>query len=117
MAAPSSLRLAPREAIALLGEEIARLSQRLLRLEDGIEALCTDDGVTRSDALKHLQEIDVLVQSAEALAGYAQSLASRIGDETPVDIGPLLNALPLRDLANRLGGEEAEGGHHGFELL
>lgn len=105
------------EAVAFLGDEIARLSQRLLRLEEGIEVLCKTDTVSKGDAMVRLQEVDILFQSAEALAAYAQALSAEMRDDSRINVETILQSLPLRDVAARLMGAAMDTTQNGFELL
>lgn len=112
-----TLMMSPAEAIQFLAQEIARMSDRLTKLELGIEALCQSGAPSQKEALRHLQEIDILVQSSETLATYAQSLSNKLEANTSIDAADLLRAVPLRDIAARLAGEEAESSCTDFHLL
>lgn len=114
-ASPSTMTA--RRATALLSAEIALLSDRLLRLEEGIEAFCKQESATQGDALKQLQEIDFLVQTADTLTNYAQWLSGNLDSDARIDLDPILKSLPLRDVARRLAGAKVDTSHGGFELL
>ena len=117
MSAIEPKMLEPSMAIRLLAREIKLISERLTNLETGIEALCAAKNPSHKDAIMHLQEIDILVQSSETLAAYAHSLSNKIGDDVPFDASELLCVVPLRDVAARLGGLNSEAPSTDFQLL
>ncbi|NDW00815.1 chemotaxis protein [Salipiger sp. PrR002] len=105
-----SASLTAHEATWLLSREIRRLQQRLERLEHGMEHLYSDSADARlgSVAITAFQELDVLAQSTEALAGYVERLARQLDGEVALDLQEALSRIPLRELAARLGGAKNE---------
>ncbi|HEX4767015.1 MAG TPA: hypothetical protein VH414_12145 [Lichenihabitans sp.] len=51
-----------------------------------------------------IQRLDLLAQSLASLSAFVQGLGASCGAGAPVDPAPLAEALPLRDLAERLCG-------------
>lgn len=102
--------LSAHDATWLLAREIRRLQQRLERLEHGMEHLYSDGSDARLStiAITAFQELDVLAQSTDALAGYVERLTHHLDKDTALDLQEALRSIPLRDLANRLAGKKEE---------
>ncbi|WP_417722779.1 chemotaxis protein [Salipiger sp.] len=99
------LHLSASEAAWLLSQEIRHLQHRLERLENGMEHLYADSEERfGTGAITALQELDMLAQSTDALAGYAEGLSRKLDKKSDLDLAEDLRAVPLRELAIRLGG-------------
>ena len=104
---PTGLCLTAQTATLLVARELAAFSERLARVEHGVEHICNEiAGAPRSEALVALQEIDVLHQSAEALAGYLDVLSAALPGSARIDVAPALAQVNLRGLASRLSGSD-----------
>ncbi len=101
-------------ALGRLSEELARLSQRGLALQDATSSLAGGAGA----AAAGLQDLDRMTQELGALAGFVGALSLRAGPDAGEDLAPLVAAIPLGDLAARLDGREAGPDESGeLELL
>lgn len=85
--------------------ELEALYERLERLEYGLDMVFVHaaekmDGQT----ITMLQELDMLRQSLGALADFLVQTARETDETGLVDVGPAIQAVPLRDMAVRLGG-------------
>ncbi|WP_353474484.1 chemotaxis protein [Salipiger sp. H15] len=109
--APASAPITANEATWLLSREIRHLQQRLERLEHGMEHIYSGNADSRlgSVAITAFQELDMLAQSTDALAGYVERLARLLDGERALDLREALSVIPLRDLARRLGGTQGDG--------
>ncbi|MGR3377088.1 chemotaxis protein [Salipiger abyssi] len=105
----SDIHLSPSEATRLLSQEIRHLQHRLERLEQGMEHFyAASSGRLGTVAVTALQELDMLAQSTDALAGYVEKLSPRLDAESALDLTPELRAIPLRALGRRLSGGQQE---------
>ena len=88
-------------------DELRRLMERLERIEHHLEALCFDTkSALGSEMINALQEIDLIVQSTEALADFIRVVAGQPGArDATVCLQDALGTVRLRDLAARLSGE------------
>ncbi|WP_226627193.1 chemotaxis protein [Alloyangia pacifica] len=111
MTPPTSLPISANEATWLLSREIRHLQQRLERLEHGMEHLYSGSADSRlgSVAITAFQELDMLAQSTDALAGYVERLARLLDSDAALDLSEALAVVPLRDLRQRLGGTQGDG--------
>lgn len=108
---PLPLRLAAERVSA----ELEALYDRLERLEYGLDMVFMHtsealDGQT----ISMLQELDMLRQSLGALADFLVHLAKDTNEGGLVNPEEALRAVPLRDMAVRLGGQtkaEPVSGH------
>ncbi|MBV7396540.1 chemotaxis protein [Mameliella sediminis] len=95
--------------------ELEGLHSRLERLEHGLDAVImhsTEAFDTKSIGM--LQELDMLRQSIGALADYLDQISAETDSRGMVNVSEALTAMPLRDMASRLGGQvkiAASGGH------
>lgn len=105
----SQANLSASEATWLLSREIRHLQHRLERLETGLEHVYADgDERLGTVAITAFQELDMLVQSTDALAAYIERLSRRLDQSSGLDLADELGAIPLRELAARLGGAKTE---------
>ena len=95
--------------------ELRLLKRRLEGIEHELEALFFSPvGKLEGDAIAALQEIDLVVQSTQALADFIDRLAAQPEAETlEICLRGALGAVPLRDLAARLDGRDQTGGAAG----
>ncbi|HBM61027.1 chemotaxis protein [Salipiger marinus] len=101
--------LTPGEATWLLSREIRHLQNRLERLEHGMEHIyAREDATLGAVAITAFQELDMLAQSTDALAAYVERLARKLDDPTGLDLAEALAAIPLRELALRLSGQDSD---------
>lgn len=105
------LKLATRRA----SDELEGLHARLERIEHGLDAVIGHS--TKSfdtSSIRMLQELDMLRQSIGALADYLEHISVATDANGMVNVSEALTAVPLRDMACRLGGQvdsAANGGH------
>ena len=94
----------PNETTAPSTVQLRLIETRLQRLEDGLGMLCREvDGEVAGKAASALQEVDILLQSASALATFLDAAArDRQGESAQADAA--LATMPLRDMARRLAG-------------
>ncbi|WP_305971072.1 MULTISPECIES: hypothetical protein [unclassified Mameliella] len=96
------LKLATRRA----SEELEGLHARLERLEHGLDAVIGQSTQAfDSKSIGMLQELDMLRQSIGALADYLDQISAATDANGIVNVGEALTAVPLRDMACRLGGQ------------
>jgi hypothetical protein len=85
--------------------ELSSLSDRLQRLEDGLEIVFTHSGhALDGETIGMLQEVDVVLQSVQALSQYLVQISDATMADGTVYVEPALERVPLRDVARRLGG-------------
>lgn len=105
------LRVATQRA----SSELEGLYTRLERLEHGLDTvLVATPTALDSQSIGMLQELDMLRQSIGALADYLGQVAAETGTDGMVNTAGALSAVPLRDMAERLGGRQksvAAAGH------
>ncbi|SMX46202.1 hypothetical protein [Maliponia aquimaris] len=105
------LRVATQRA----SSELEGLYMRLERLERGLDAvLVATPAALDTQSIGMLQELDMLRQSIGALADYLGQVAAETGSDGLVNTADALSAVPLRDMAERLGGRQkpaAAAGH------
>lgn len=108
-------RLPLRVAATRIAAELEALHARLERLEVGIEtAFEYSTKGLEGQTIGMIQEMDMLRQSIGALADYIDHLAEMTDGFGEVDATAAINAVPLRDMAARLSGQnsaEAATGH------
>ncbi|NDV48579.1 MULTISPECIES: chemotaxis protein [Roseobacteraceae] len=111
MSTSRAVPITANEATWLLSREIRHLQQRLERLEHGMEHIYSGNADSRlgSVAITAFQELDMLAQSTDALAGYVERLARLLDTEAALDLRDALDVIPLRDLRQRLGGAQGDG--------
>lgn len=82
--------------------ELVLLRARVLRMQ---EALCAPVGGASLDAavVRELQGLDLIAQRLDALSLFVRALNHRLPLDPAVDLGDVLDDLPLADLAARLG--------------
>lgn len=113
VAAPHRLPL--KVAATRVAAELEGLHARLERLEFGLESVFahTTAGL-EGKTIGMIQEMDMLRQSLGALADYIDHVAGTTDGSGLVDATAAINAVPLRDMAARLAGQdaaEAQTGH------
>ena len=82
--------------------ELDRLQVQTLRLQDVCNGPDPDPAM-----VKELQSLDLMTQSLAALAQFAWGLIDQLPDDIELDLGGLLQAVPLHDMAGRLAGSAA----------
>lgn len=86
-------------------EELRALNVRLERIEHQLEALFQQsEHRFAAQEITALQEIDMVVQSTDALSDYLHTLSDFADPETKIRMAEVVSRLPLRDLATRLQG-------------
>ncbi|WP_421906629.1 hypothetical protein [Mameliella sp.] len=96
------LKLATRRA----SEELESLHARLERIEHGLDAVIGQSTQAfDSKSIGMLQELDMLRQSIGALADYLDQISAATDANGMVNVCEALTAVPLRDMACRLGGQ------------
>lgn len=115
MTAGSGTLLPLRIATQRASSELEGLYTRLERLEHGLDTvLVATPSALDTQSIGMLQELDMLRQSIGALADYLGQVALETDADGMVNTADALNAVPLRDMAERLGGRKkpsAAGGH------
>ncbi|MCR9275525.1 MULTISPECIES: chemotaxis protein [Mameliella] len=105
------LKLATQRA----SDELEGLHARLERLEHGLDAVISHSThAFDTKSIGMLQELDMLRQSIGALADYLDQISTATDANGMVNVSEALTAIPLRDMACRLGGQvnsAANGGH------
>lgn len=92
-----------KQTLEAVSSELDRTDVYLTRLEDVLVALIqTTEFEVTPEQKSTLQEIDLLSQTLQGLSKYLISLASELGDETKVNIGPAIAALSLAAMKKRL---------------
>lgn len=90
--------------------ELEGLYGRLERLEYGLDMVFVHSSeALNGQTITMLQELDMLRQSLGALADFLNHLSRDTDDRGLVNIGPAVQAVPLRDMAVRLEGKEKAG--------
>lgn len=100
-------------AAALFGRtarELQHCADKLREVEGCLlPLLCPDEGPSGPGApTPEVQNIDLLVQSLEDLAGLMNALAVAPGAEARLDTGEALSRMRLFDLRGRMAGEGTE---------
>ncbi len=115
MSGEVEIRLPLRDATQRASSELETLFVRLERLEHALDSVVLkSSGGLSSQTIGMLQELDMLRQSIGALADYLGQISLKTDCAGMVDLSEALNAVPLRDMATRLGGQSrtaARAGH------
>ncbi|WGM40680.1 hypothetical protein [Caulobacter sp. NIBR1757] len=77
--------------------ELDRLQTQALRLQDVCNGPDPDPVM-----VQELQALDLMTQSLSALAQFVWGLIDQLPNDIELDLGVLLSAVPLHDLAGRL---------------
>lgn len=94
--------------------ELEGLYARLERLEHGLDTVIVQaTHALDAKSIGMLQELDMLRQSIGALANYLYRISAETDDAGMVDVIQALTAVPLRDMATRLGGTVSSAGSAG----
>jgi hypothetical protein len=87
--------------------ELESLHARLERLEHGLDMVFSQSvAALETESISMLQELDMLRQSVGALAEYLDQISEQTGEDGVVNLAMALHAMPLRDMATRLGGRQ-----------
>ena len=87
-------------------KELEGLHMRLERFEHGLDTVFAHSATALdTHSIAMLQELDMLRQSVGALAHYLAHITALPEKDGMVDVAHALHAVPLRDMAMRLGGE------------
>ena len=91
--------------------ELRGLQDRVERLEEALDQLYRNPSIELdAHTLGTLQDVDFLAQSIAALSSYLGHLSSSARKDGHVCIREAIEAMPLRDMANRLrSGQERPG--------
>lgn len=108
MTTPQPLTLA--NALSHAAVEALRLSQIAARIDAACGSLPVPPGSLPPATLADLQSADLLRQSLECLARYLDAVSRSTDPGIALSAQPLLEAMPLRDLAEALQGR-VPGGH------
>lgn len=100
---------------ASLGEVLHLSAQELDRLLDLIEPI--ESALERADLAADrtvLQNIDLVIQTIQAMSGFLSKIATETADTTKVDLAPALALVKLEATRNRLAPQHANVvGHDG----
>ncbi len=95
-----------------IGTELGRLAIDVDDLQVKLSPVLAEFASESHHLSADIQRLDLLAQSLTSLSAFVQGLGATCGAGAPVDPTPLAEALPLRDLAERLCGrtvvDEAE---------
>ncbi|MCH2095138.1 MAG: hypothetical protein MK160_08485 [Rhodobacteraceae bacterium] len=107
------MSIVPVTDIFLLAAQEIRIQLRQLgALESAVGTLTLSaPNIASSEQVTILQEFDHLSQSLTGLVAYLDHATTSTSDTVMVDTGPVLQDLPLRDMADRLAGELRQGTH------
>lgn len=99
--------LALAEVLSAVRVELAELAVSGLRLQD-ILGVAIGQGGARPDAalIEEAQGLDRMVQRLSALSDFIQAVTADLPPAWRLDVDQALDALPLTDLARRLGRRE-----------
>ena len=89
-----------------IGRELDRLGCDVDRLQDMLSPALTPVLVAHPEAMIGLQDLDRLAQTLRALSGLVRQLGIRAAEGPVPDLPSLMAAIPLADLAFRLGQRE-----------
>ncbi len=101
--APNEPMVQVLEAIA---GELAQMAQAGDRLQLLISAALVSDGRQNAEHLREFQSIDLLVQRLHGVAIFTGCLAAVTPGDWGIDAASAAVAVPLSDLARRLGGDK-----------
>lgn len=105
-------------ATSRVAGELESLHGRLERLEFGLEAVFAHSRAgLEGQTIGMIQELDMLRQSLGALADYLEHLSEATDAAGQSDQATALRAMPLRDMAARLGGARHEAAASGLAEL
>lgn len=91
--------------------ELDRLSGLLRDIEETLETCLRGAGPdVGTDTLSSVQNMDLALQSIEALSVLLARMSDDKGNVETVKMGAILDAVPLRDMQNRLIGRKAAEG-------
>ncbi|MGP6089517.1 chemotaxis protein [Antarctobacter jejuensis] len=94
-----------RDATQRASSELEGLYIRLERLEHALDSLVLHSSdALDSTSIELLQELDMLRQSIGALADFLGQVSQETDSSGMVNASRALQAVPLRDMATRLGG-------------
>lgn len=97
--------------------ELGTLAEGVDDLQDSLSPMLLRVAQEKPQALVQIQRLDALAQTLASLAAFVQALGrSGIGGK-PLDVTPLVDALTLSDLADRLRGRETLDPEEDFELF
>ena len=97
--------------------ELGTLAEGVDDLQDSLSPMLLRVAQEKPQALVEIQRLDSLAQTLASLSVFMQALG-RSGVGGPLlDIGPLVDALTLSDLADRLRGREILDPEDDFELF
>jgi hypothetical protein len=103
--------------LARVAAELEGLYQDNRRIEELLGKILSQSRGADADAAIHLQGIDRLTQTLDALAQFLGELARGVDPSMTVDPTAAIGKIPLRDLALALAGqmvaEKAFPPHHG----
>jgi len=85
-----------------LSNELYLLSQKIETLEQAIIPLLNHTAKGSVSHAERLQEIDSILQTTNALAGFVSQLAKIRWPTTTIDIVSSTNSIPLQNLKDRL---------------
>ncbi len=94
--------------------ELAMLQGRMLHMQDVCSA-ANMGGALDASVIREMQGLDLAAQRLEALATFVRAVAQALPFDPPLDLGGCLNALPLGDVAGRLGARAAGLDIHSFD--
>lgn len=100
-----------------VGAELETLAACVDTLQDTLGPVLLQGVQGKPQAMVQIQRLDSLAQTLASLSGFMQALGRSGVVGKPVDIGPLLDALTLSDLADRLRGHAMLDVAEDFELF
>jgi hypothetical protein len=102
------------EVLQAMASELSQMAQVSDRLQLLISAALVADGAANAEHMREFQAIDLLVQRLHGTAIFTECLAAIASPDWRIDALAAAAAVPLSDLARRLGGESdapARPGH------
>lgn len=105
--------------LTAMGAELGALGSLIDRVQDALSPALSPAVLADPGVLASLQQLDRLAQTVRALAGVAARLSDAAGPSATADPAALLGAIPLADLARRLGAPThpaAEDEDNGFTI-
>lgn len=90
-----------RNVLRAAAAEVARLSKLVTPVEAVLERTLMADAITETDRTL-LQNLDLLLQSIDAIAGYMHQLSNQVPTDVCVDVRPALNGVLIESTRLRL---------------
>ena len=86
-----------------VGQELELLEHRIERLEHALERhMCSEDVAHDGNAIRAIQEIDMVRQTIKTLATFLISISQHSANSEAINVEDAIERVPLRDVASRL---------------